>query len=356
VNPNISVIGEPFTRWSDDEGDPARKRVTFDPGETEFFFDDYLNPYARGSFTVALAEEGVELEEGFFTMLRGLPAGLAIKGGKYRVGFGKLNPLHPHVYPFAERFGVLAAYLPGDESLNETGLQVSKVFALPGDVALTASVDWLQGDSYRIERESSGASNDPLESDSENGDLQREKRPAGVARLAAFIPIHDRSGLELGLSGTRGTNNVAAGARTTVWGVDAKAKLWHGASAYAVIQAEVLHLDREDVTWDEFAAAYATQRVKPSGGYVYADWNWNRRYNAGASFERYQQPTANKAWDQAFGLFAGLALLEESTVFRVDWHRMQPGRPAGATKDPAAVNTITLSVVYSMGPHKAHQF
>jgi len=356
VNPNISVIGQPFARWSDEPGDPTRKRVTLDPGETEFFFDDYLNPYARGTFAVSLAEDGVALEEGYFTLLRGLPAGLSIKGGKYRAGFGKLNPLHPHAYPFVERFRVLATYLPGEESLNETGMQVSKLFALPGDLSLTASVDWLQGDTFRIDRASSGAPNDPLEADAAGGDLQNEKRPAGLGRLATFVPISDRSGLEVGVSGLEGTNNIAAGTRTAVWGADAKAKLWHGDRSYAVLQAEVLSLDREQAAWDEVAAAYTSVRVKPAGGYFYADWNWNTRYNAGASFERFQQPTTERSWDQAFGVFAGLALMEETSVFRVAWNHYQPGRPPGAIKDPKAVNTVTLSVVFSMGPHKAHQF
>lgn len=356
VNPNISVIGQPRARWSDEPGDPARKRVTLDPGETEFFFDDYLNPYARGTFAVSLAEDGVQLEEGYFTLLRGLPAGLAIKGGKYRAGFGKLNPLHPHVYPFIDRFRVLAAYLPGEESLNETGVQVSKLLALPGDVSLTASADWLQGDSFRIDRASSGAGNDPLEADAANGDLQAEKRPAGLGRLTAFVPIRDRSGLEVGVSGTESTNNIAAGTRTTVWGADAKAKLWRGERSYAVLQAEVVRLDREEASWNETAAAYTSTRVKPVGGYVYADWNWNTRYNAGASFERFQQPAAGTTWNQAFGVFAGLALMEETSVFRVGWNHYQPGRPPGATEDPEAVNTVTLIVVFSMGPHKAHQF
>lgn len=94
VNPDISVVGQPFIRTTDDPADPDRERLQLNVGETEFVFDAYLNPYARGFFTVALAEEGIELEEGFFSLLRGLPGGLAMKGGQYRVGFGKLNPAH----------------------------------------------------------------------------------------------------------------------------------------------------------------------------------------------------------------------------------------------------------------------
>jgi hypothetical protein len=349
------VVGQPFVRWTDDPEDPARRRATLAVGETEIVFDAYLNPYARGFFTVTLGEEGAELEEGFFNLLRGLPADLAIKGGKYRAGFGKLNPVHPHVYPFAERFRVLSTYLPGEEAFNEVGLSLSGRLPMPGDVALTASADWLQGDSFRIPRKSSGALNDPIEIEGEEADRAEENRPAVLGRLAGFVPIGDRSGVELGLSATQGTNNVAARARTTVWGGDLKAKLWNSERSYLVVQGELVGLDREDAGWDAILGDYIRSSVKPFGGYVYADYNWDVRYNVGASYERYQQPTADKTWDQAMGVFAGFALLEETTAFRLSWERLSPGTPPGGP-DPEDVHTLILRVIYSMGPHKAHQF
>lgn len=353
VNPNISVIGQPFSRWSDEAGDPAAKRAILDLGETEFVYDDYLNPYARGLFVISLGDGGIEAEEAFFTLLRGLPGGLTLKGGKYRVGFGKLNPQHPHAVPFADRFRVLAAYLPGDEAFNETGVELSGRLPSPGDWAVTASADWLQGNSFRIERESSGDPSDPIELG--DGDRADEPRPAGLARLSAFVPIQDRSGLELGIDATQGTNNVAAGTKSTVVGGDAKLKLWTSANAYLVVQGEVLSLDREEAGWDPSAAAYTETSVKPIGGYLYADYNFKTRYNVGASFEHFEEPTSDKTADQAFGLFAGLALMEETTAFRLDWNHFAPGTPTGSPT-PDAVNTVTLRVIYSMGPHKAHQF
>jgi hypothetical protein len=355
TNPDISVIGQPFGRWTNAAGDPASKRVDLGAGEVEAVFDAYLNPYARGTVVGALTEEGgLELEEGYFQLVRGLPAGLALKGGKYRVGFGKLNPQHPHQYPFAERFRVLAEYLPGDESLNETGVSLSEQVALPKDVSLTATADWLQGDTFRRPRASSGASNDPFESGV--GDRDDEPRPAFNGRLAGFALIGDRSGLEIGASAVSGTNNVAAGTRTTVFGGDVKAKLWNSETSYLLLQAEVMRLEREDAAWDSVAAAYTSREVTPAGGYVYADYNFNTRYNVGTSYERFQQATPDKVWDQALRAFAGFALMEETTAFRVDWEHFIPGRPAGATQDPDATDTITLRVIFSMGPHKAHQF
>jgi hypothetical protein len=351
VNPNISVIGQPFTRWTDAAGDPSADRAVLDVGETEFVYDDYLNPYARGFFTIALSREGAEVEEGYFNLLRGLPLGLTLKGGKYRVGFGKLNPMHPHAVPFADRFRVMA-YLPGTEAFNETGVQLSARLPIPSDWSVTASADVLQGDSFRIERPDSGAPNDPYLA---GGDRSDEPRPGMVGRLAAFGQIGDRSGIELGLSGTRGTNNVAAAARTTVVGGDAKLKLWTSPNAYVLVQGELLHLRRDDAGWDEVAAAYTRTPVRKTGGYLYADYNFKIRYNLGASYERFRDPGGDVT-DQALGAFAGLSLLEESTAFRVDWSRYRPGTLAGASVSPDAVNTVTVRAIYSMGPHKAHQF
>ena len=155
TNPDISVLGQPFARWTTDPADPSRRRATLDPGEVELVFDAYLNPYAKGFVVGAIGDEGLDLEEGYFTLLRGLPGDLQVKGGRYRVGFGKLNALHPHAVPFAERPRVLAAFLPGEEAFVETGLSLSERIPLPGAFSLTASADWLQGDQFRIPRASS---------------------------------------------------------------------------------------------------------------------------------------------------------------------------------------------------------
>jgi hypothetical protein len=354
VNPDISMVGQPFIRWADDVSDPTHKRPTLNLGEVEGVFDAYLNPYAHGTFILSIADGGVEVEEGYFQLLRGLPGGLAIKGGKYRAGFGKLNPQHPHAVPFAERFRVLG-YLPGDEALNETGVSLSERIPVPGDFSLTATADWLQGDSYRIERASSGDPSDPLETNPD-ADRAAEPRPAVLGRIAGFGQISDRSGYELGISATQGTNNVAAGARTRVIGGDAKFKLWTGAFSYLILQGEALHLDRDDAGWDPTAVKYATTKVKATGGYFYADYNFKIRYNLGAGFERFQDPTPDQTSNTAFKVFAGYSLLEETTAFRLDWDHFSPGTPTGVTVAPPDVNTVTMRVIFSMGPHKAHQF
>jgi hypothetical protein len=359
VNPDISVVGQPSLGFTDDSQVPDAKRVRLDVGETEMMFDSYLNPYARGIFILSLADGQLDLEEGYFTILRGLPGGLNLKGGKYRVGFGKLNSAHPHANPFAEPFHVLRTYLPGDESFNETGLSLSERLPAPGDMSLTATVDWLQGDTFRRERavtEASIAAGDPRDTYASGPDRSGETRPAVVGRISGFTMVGERSGLEFGVSATQGTNNVAAKALTRVYGADVKAKLWNSAQSYLVLQGELLKLDREDAFWDSGTKVYVKNKVSPMGGYVFADYNFATRYNAGASFESYQSDNADKVWNKAVGLFAGFALMEETTAIRADWSHFMPGTPAESDGHTKAVNTFTIRVIYSMGPHKAHQF
>ncbi len=353
TNPNISVIGQPYAQWLDDQADPAHDHVNFELGEVEGVFDAYLNPYASATFVLTFDEEGAGVEEGYFQLLRGLPAGLSLKGGKYRAPFGKLNPLHPHAYPFAERFRVLSSYLPGDEALNETGVELSGRIPAPGDFSLTAQADWFQGDSFRVARNASGAANDPLTTGA--GDDDEEPRAAGLARLSGFAGIGDRSGLEVGASAVTGVNNVAADARTSVFGADAKAKLWRNDTSYIVLQGEFLHQQIEAAGWDSTTATYTTQRVNSNGGYVYADYNFKIRYNVGGGYERFERPAAGNPRDSAFKLWAGLSLMEETTAFRIDWDHYMPGSAPGSPQ-PDAINTITLRAIFSMGPHKAHQF
>ena len=141
-------------------------------------------------------------------------------------------------------------------------------------------------------------------------------------------------------------------------GGDVKLKYWTSPVAYLRGAGRgAVTWSREDAGWDDVAAAYSKTDVKKNGGYLYADYNFKTRYNLGASYERFQDPDVRTVWNTSVGAFAGLALLEETTAFRLDWNRLTPGTPdrapdvarGGRTPSPSASST-------RWGPHKAHQF
>jgi hypothetical protein len=359
TNPDISVIGQPFIRWNDNASDPTAKRPVFDVGETELVFDAALNPYAKGFFDVTLQGGQIDIEEGYFSLLRGLPGDIQLKGGKYRVGFGKLNPAHPHTYPFANRFGVLAAYLPGE------GIQRDR--AGPVVPAPTAGFDLGDGVRRRARatafasRARRASVNDPLNQDPVNGDRAVEPRAAWLGRLATFIGV-----------GVSSASNSASPARRAEQRGGCGTLAGHGrrregqtvdVGQRLLVQGEYLHLERDNADWSPSATAYSVFTTNANGGYLFADYNWKQRYNVGGSFDSYEDPTNREQSVTSVGAFTGLALMEETTAFRLDWRRSKrtgsetiPFVPGASAIGFTAVNEVTLRVIFSMGPHKAHQF
>jgi hypothetical protein len=100
--------------------------------------DPYFNLYA----TIPFTEEGVEIEEAYF-VTTGLPAGLQVKGGKFKSGFGRFNAFHPHAWDFVDAPLPYTAFL-GDHGLMEKGFQITYLPNIPIYTLLGAEV--LQGE------------------------------------------------------------------------------------------------------------------------------------------------------------------------------------------------------------------
>ena len=99
LNPDISIIGD-FIGIAGKNS--IRPGPALEMHESEIGMSAIIDPYARGDFFLSFGESGVNLEEGFLT-LTSLPGGLLTKIGKMRAAFGKVNTLHTHVLPWADR-------------------------------------------------------------------------------------------------------------------------------------------------------------------------------------------------------------------------------------------------------------
>ena len=102
--------------------------------------DPYFNLYA----TLPITENGIEIEEAYF-VTTSLPAGLQVKGGKFKSGFGRFNAFHPHAWDFVDAPLGYKLFFGGDgEGLIEKGAQVTYLPNLPIYTILGGEV--LQGD------------------------------------------------------------------------------------------------------------------------------------------------------------------------------------------------------------------
>lgn len=330
TNPDISAIGQVLGNYTDDPISVDAREPTLKLGEAEIVLDAYLNPYFKGWLTLSGGEDGIGLEEAYTSMVKGLPWGLGLKAGKYRLGFGKLNSSHPHAYPFIAPPRSLVSLLPGGlEGFNETGLQVSEFLPTPGDWASTLSVDLIEAKEFHPG--------------------QDWTRLGWLGRWSNDFMLGEKGALETGFSAATGNDVARDGDAVFIWGSDLKAKFYLPGASQLTLQAEAVlrqgHF--QDTTMSPGLRSAATKQNR-TGLVVLADYRLHTQLNGGALFEQWENPGVVTT-DRAFRVFLGYAVLEESTLLRFSFEHFMP-----EVGDP--VNTVSLQLLFSMGPHKAHQF
>jgi hypothetical protein len=168
--------------------------------------------YASPAVRKLARESGVDLEEGFITFTS-LPGGLLTKVGKMRAAFGKVNSLHNHVLPWADRPLVINNLVGGEDGISDAGISVARLIPNPW-LFLEATGQVFRGDS--------GPDEQPLYRASERSDLSY------VGHLRAYQDINENSNLDFGGSFSQGHNGLSNGNQidpgtltTQLWGLDA---------------------------------------------------------------------------------------------------------------------------------------
>ncbi|MFH1175903.1 MAG: hypothetical protein V1750_00750 [Acidobacteriota bacterium] len=334
INPDISVIGDVRAFVTDDASDPKEGNLQLDLESVELALQGYLNPFVRGDVFAAYTEnEGFVVEEAFATILRGLPAGLQVKAGRYRVDFGKLNLLHPHAYAFLETPLVHQQYL-GAEGLMDVGVNLNMQIPL-GNLVLTPSVNVLKGGFVGewIQDTPAGP----------NGELETDL--GWSERLSLFVPTGDYAGFEAGLSALQDTFDAATGRQVALLGADFKYRWAPNKYRSLTVQGEWIRSRR-----DVLGQGSDISRVTADGYYAFADYRFAQRWDIGAIGERAEGADDAGNTTTRVGLFGGFQVMEETTMLRVLLRQTD----GDDYQDP--VNEAILQLVFSLGPHKAHWF
>ncbi|HEX5042121.1 MAG TPA: hypothetical protein VFV75_04395 [Candidatus Polarisedimenticolaceae bacterium] len=319
-NPSIAVIGNflGVAGNNDTENLPAASLR-----ESEVSFQAVVDPYGRGDFFVSVGEDGAELEEGYLTFTA-LPWGLLAKVGRMRVPFGKINPLHPHVLPWPDEPLPLVNLLGGEEGWVGDGGSIGKLFALPGEIASEAMLAVYNGSSEGLFETPEG---------------QREV--AYLGRLRFFRDLVESTNLDLGLSYGGGPNGLTERSDTTLHGVDATLRwkpLRSATYRSAMLRAEAMWSRRDD--------GFTTQNA--NGWYVSGDYQFLKRWFAGARYERSDHPHDAALQDR--GIAAVLTFWpSEFSQLRTEARRRSYAN--GETADE-----ILFQIQFAIGAHGAHPF
>jgi len=373
INPDISAIGTFNTYTNFIKGTPEYGKLNFDMPEFELLVDGYLNPYARAAFNIGFHAGEFHAEEIYAQVVRGLPLDVQIKAGKYLLGFGKINTIHPHAWLFIYRPLYQQIYF-GDEGFNDIGADIS--FILPtGDVYTTLDLGIFKGDALINEHHHEDEHETEEE---EHFEMERGNSPIFVGRLGSFFPLGDFSNIEVGLSCSYGVHSKMDFYSSTdssvtpenkalnylYGGVDFKYKYRPDSYTALTIQGEALWNGRDVLRKDDLELD-TQEEINTFGAFIYLDYRFNRIFSIGAKYdftygiigdETNFNTLANDDQNKTIGIesWLGYYPFEETLALRLGVQHLMFSYADETERDGETI--INLQLIFSLGPHKAHPF
>jgi hypothetical protein len=338
-NPDMAVIGDFLGAAGTNKVQPD----PFGPGthpnalqlhESEAAFQAVVDPYARADFFISFGEEGVSVEEGFLT-LTSLPGGLLTKVGKMRAAFGKVNSLHNHVLPWADRPLVINNLVGGEDGINDAGISVARLIPNPW-IFLEATGQVFRGDS------GTDPNGNPLFQTTQRGELSY------VGHLRGYQDISDNANIDLGFSYSRGHNGLSNGNLadpgslvTQLYDIDATYR-------WKPLQRSIYHSFVGRTEWIWSRRDQPTGLQSGSGMYASGDYQFGRRWFAGVRYDRSTHAENASLLDTGESVVLTYWPSEFSQV------RSQYRRTNYAIGPTA--NELLFQFQFSIGAHGAHPF
>jgi hypothetical protein len=316
-NPDIAAIGD-FIGVAGKT--PGGGEPSLDMHESELSFQAVVDPYARADFFLTFGPEEVGVEEGFITFPT-IPGGLLLKVGKMRDAFGKVDGQHNHVLPFIDRPLVSSNLLGGEDALADAGISVARLIPNPW-VFLEATAQVYRGESAIFKAPT-------------RGDL------AYVGHLRGYQDITESTNMDLGGSVAYGHNGVTADSTTRLLGLDATFR-------YRPLRRSIYThlLARTELTWSR--RQDLTQAVNAFGGYGYLEYQFGRRWIAGARYDFSDRAEDSSLTDKGGSLILTYWPSEFSQIrAQYRYTRFGEGRTA---------NELLFQFLFAIGAHGAHAF
>jgi hypothetical protein len=326
-NPDIGVIGNLIAAAGPAVGTSSiAPQPSWTLQESEMSLQSAVDPYARADFFLAFGEEGVEVEEGYVTF-NALPAGLLLKGGKFRANFGRLNAFHNHSLPWIDRPIVMFNLLGGstdepDTGIKDAGFSVSRHFAL-GNVFVEATGEVFRGESGAIFKAS------------------RRRDLSAVAHLKNYLDLSERANVEAGLSYGRGKNENGSDYATEIYGADFTYR-WRPLER-AIYRSLAL---RSELIWSR--REQLDGRMNAFGYYASADYQFARRWTTGVRYDDSGRAAEGDLRDRG----ASAVLTFRPSEFSALRWQYRHSRFA----EERSADELLFQVLFVIGAHGAHAF
>jgi|CXWL01.1.fsa_nt_gi uncharacterized coiled-coil protein SlyX len=340
------------SKWTPEIGVVADTLFTLNSAKTDTDGEDRLNvrelelvmgsavdPFSRLDATIAFStseDEPVALEEAYLTRF-GLPFDSTARIGKFKPKVGKALGVHRDSLDTIDEPLVIQRYF-GEEGMNKTGVDISKILDLPTPVTQQITVGVLDGGN--------------AEDVGVFGETKR--RPTLYSHLKNYIDINDATGFELGGSYMAGSRDEDSRFEVQVLGMDATLTHNFNANQNMKIQAEAFNVDRKESVIDEDDGLGGTIRHDLDGNiwgaYGLVDFRVHPLWSIGGRYDIVQPIAAElpvdgvRKDDQAY---SGYLTFYQSEFAR--W-RMQFTHTDSATgKDD---NAAYIQGTFAIGEHK----
>jgi len=203
-------------------GDHDPQQRGFNARNIELAFDGAVDPYFEGFANIVFKldndnETEVEVEEAFM-QTTSLPFNLQLKGGQFFAAFGRINPVHPHAWDFADD-PLVHGRLLGPDGLRGVGAQISWTAPLPWYSQLIFAGQNGRGNtgfSFRNPGDD-GIFFDRRTTDREARGLQDF---VWIPRWENSVDLSPTQVVLAGVSGAFGSNETGANSRTQIYGAD----------------------------------------------------------------------------------------------------------------------------------------
>lgn len=326
-NPDISINADFVAHYSNREGGEFDDEFLF--RHFEIGFAGNIDPYTRADIFLGIGRHGGEwhthLEEAYLTYL-GLPWDLQVRAGRFKSTFGKANPQHLHALPWVEYPLMIQNYF-GDEGLSGDGMGVSWLIPNPGDKYIELTYEVINNDSSLFAGE-------------ETDDFVH------LFHLKNFFDLSAASTLEAGFTFATAPNDEGHGGnRTMVEGLDLTYK-WRppetGKYRSFLWQTEVLAAQADlrggqETTW---------------GMYTAADYQFARRWVAGARYDYSQMPYSSSLHEHGYSAYLTF-LQSEYLYWRLGYQYTDRNFRAHGDKGE---HELFLQCNFSLGAHPAHGY
>jgi hypothetical protein len=327
LNPDITVIGNFLGGAGNSAG---RSSPALEMPETEVAIQAVVDPYARADVYLSFGEEGVALEEGYITF-PALPGSLQLRVGKMRAAFGKVNSMHTHVLPWADRPLATMNLLAGEEGISDPGLSLSRTLPAPRGLFLEGTAQVFRGSTPGL------------------FEAERRSQVTTIGRLRAYRDINEATNLDLGFSYARGHNPLPGGVNR-LYGADVTLR-------WKPLRRAIYHsfVARSEFTWgraeqDPIATAslLPVPLLKPFGYYISTDYQLARRWFLGGRFDRSGRLASAAETDTGGSL---VLTYRPSEFAQIRGQLRRTGYAEGLT-----ANELLFQVQFAIGAHGAHPF